>query len=315
MKNRLFLTTFLEEKKKKIIKFYDKTADSKFFIAFGPILWMILFFILPLFIVLKISLSESVFNLPPYTEVFSMTKDYLLHIDLNFKNYVFLFKDWYYRHAFLNSLLLSTFSTFFCLVIGYMMAYAMSSMRETTRSILILFISLSFWTSFLIRVYSWMNLLSVHGVVNSFLMRIGFIDSPIHFIGNYYAICGGMVFCYLPFMIFPIYSALEKMDKSYIEASYDLGCSPTKTFWLITIPLSKYGIISGCILVFSASIGEFVVPELLGGADSITVGRVLWNEFFNNLDWPMACALSIVMSIFIVCPIFFFQKNNEKEKE
>lgn len=309
MKNRILSTTFVEQNKKKIIDFYGKTTNSKFLIACIPILWMFLFFILPLIIALKISFSESAFSTPPYTDVFSWTKKYMLQIELNLSNYATLIKDAYYRCAFLNSLLISTAATFLCLVIGYMMAYAMNGLKERTRSILLLFISLSFWTSFLIRVYSWMNLLSVHGVVNSFLTKIGLIDTPIQFIGNYYSICLGMVFCYLPFMIFPIYSVLEKVDKSCIEAAYDLGCSPVKTFWVITVPLSKFGIITGCVLVFASSIGEFVVPELLGGADCVTVGRVLWTEFFSNLDWPMACALSVVMAIFIVLPIFFFQRK------
>ncbi|MDR2667257.1 MAG: ABC transporter permease subunit, partial [Holosporales bacterium] len=164
-------------------------------------------------------------------------------------------------------------------------------------------------TSFLIRIYSWMNLLSIHGIVNSILMKFGVIDEPIQFLGSYYTVCLGLVFCYLPFMIFPVYAVLEKIDNSYIEAAHDLGCHPTATFWSITVPLARAGILTGSILVFTASTGEFVIPELLGKSDTVTFGKVLWTEFFTNLDWPMACALSIIMMIFIVLPVFLFQRK------
>lgn len=286
-----------------------KQNDSKFWIGIIPLLWIIVFFIFPLFIVFKISFSESVFEIPPFTEIFNITKEHILEIKLNFKNYISMFRDSYYVTAFINSLYLSTIATILCFLIGFPMAYGIHSFNDRLKTILLLFISLSFWTSFLIRIYSWMSLLSVNGAINAVLIKLGLISTPIQFIGTYYAVCLGLVFCYLPFMIFPVYAVLEKVDKSYIEAAYDLGCRPTKTFWKITIPLSRSGIVTGAILVFSASIGEFVIPELLGGPDAITFGRVLWTEFFSNLDWTMACTLSICMMFFIILPIFIFQKR------
>lgn len=302
------LTSLVTEGKRKFIEITNRN-DSKFWIGIIPLLWIIIFFIFPLFIVFKISFSESVFGIPPFTEIFNTTKEHILEIKLNFKNYVSMLRDSYYVTAFINSLYLSTIATILCFLIGFPMAYGIHSVNDRIKTILLLFISLSFWTSFLIRIYSWMSLLSVNGAINSVLIKLGLISTPIQFIGTYYAVCLGLVFCYLPFMIFPVYAVLEKVDKSYIEAAYDLGCRPTKTFWKITIPLSRSGIITGAILVFSASIGEFVVPELLGGPDTITFGRVLWTEFFSNLDWTMACTLSICMMFFIILPIFIFQKR------
>lgn len=286
-----------------------KQNDSKFWIGIIPTLWIIVFFILPLLIVLKISFSESVFSIPPFTEIFNTTKEHIVEIRLNLKNYISMFRDSYYVTAFINSLYLSVIATILCFLIGFPMAYGIHSVNDRLKTILLLLISLSFWTSFLIRTYSWMSLLSINGIINSLLIKLGVISLPIQFIGTYYAVCLGLVFCYLPFMVFPVYAVLEKVDKSYIEAAYNLGCRPTKTFWKITIPLSKSGIATGAILVFSASIGEFVIPELLGGADAVTFGRVLWTEFFSNLDWTMACTLSIVMMCFIILPIFIFQKR------
>jgi putrescine transport system permease protein len=189
------------------------------------------------------------------------------------------------------------------------MAYGIHKIEGNLKNIMLLLVSLSFWTSFLLRIYSWMSLLSVNGALNTFLLKMGIISEPIQFIGTYYTVCLGLVFCYIPFMIFPIYAILEKVDKSYIEAAYDLGYSPTKAFWTVTIPLTKGGITTGAILVFSASIGEFVIPELLGGAETITFGRVMWNEFFSNLDWTMACALSIGMMFFIILPIYILRRK------
>ena len=289
--------------------YISEDGDSKFWMGILPILWISMFFVAPLFIIFKISFSEAIFGMPPFTEVFSMTKDYLLEIKLNFKNYIAMARDSYYVTAFLNSIFLSSVSTVICFFIGFPMAYGIHNSKENLKSILLLLVSLSFWTSLLIRIYSWMSLLSVNGIVNSMLLKFGLIDSPIQFIGTYYAVCIGLVFCYLPFMIFPIYAVLEKIDKSFIEAAHDLGCHPTKAFWTITIPMSKPGIVAGSILVFAASSGEFVIPELLGGPEAITFGRVLWNEFFTNLDWPMACALSITMMFCIILPIFIFQKR------
>ena len=294
--------------KRKLIEI-TKPSDSKFWMGIIPIIWIVIFFIFPLFIVFKISFSESIFSIPPFTEIWNLTKGHILEIKLNFRNYILIFMDSYYLHAFINSLYLSASATILCFVIGFPMAYGIHSLNNRFKTVLLLLVSLSFWTTLLIRIYSWMSLLSIHGAINSLLLKFGFISTPIQFIGTYYAVCIGMVFCYLPFMIFPVYAVLEKVDKSYIEVAYDLGCRPTKTFWKVTIPLSSSGLVTGSILVFSASLGEFVIPELLGGSDVLTFGRVLWTEFFSNLDWTMACALSMCMMFFIILPIFIFQKR------
>lgn len=313
MKNRLFPARFLEKNKNKLKKIYGETTNVNFLLGMLPILWMIIFFLAPLFIILKVSFAETNFGIPPYTDIFVWAKKHFLQICLNLHNYFIILKDSYYKTAFLNSLFLSAISTLVCLIIGYMMAYSIYQVNERKRTFILLLISLSFWTSFLIRIYSWMNMLSTHGFINSLLLKVGLIDAPIQFLGNYYIVCVGTIFCYLPFMIFPIYSVMEKVDKACIEASFDLGANPFKTFWIVTIPLTKYGIIAGCVLVFTTTIGEFVIPELLGGPNAVTIGRVLWIEFFSNIDWPMACALSIILAFFIIFPVFSLQKKSDKE--
>lgn len=288
-----------------------KYSDSKgrFLTAFLPILWMVLFFLIPMIIILKISFSEMQFAIPPFAKFFNCIGSYLIEIKINFKNYISFWENHYYLLAFKNSIVLSFITTIICLLLGYPMAYGIHSAERKTKSLLLLLVSLPFWTSFLIRVYGWMNLLSTNGIVNTTLMKWGIINAPIQFTGNYYIVCLGLVFCYLPFMIFPVYSILEKVDRSYIESAFDLGCSRTKAFWFITFRLTYSGIFSGAILVFATTIGEFIIPELLGGSDVITFGRVLWTEFFTNLDWPMACAFSVIMMFFIILPIFFLQKK------
>jgi putrescine transport system permease protein len=265
---------------------------------------MLLFLIGPLLLVLKIGFSKSTFAMPPFSAVFSIAADYIVNIRFNFGNYITILNDSYYISAFANSIYLGLSTSVLCLILGFPMAYGIHcTRRRWVKMSLIMMVALSFWTSFLVRVYSWMNLLSAHGLVNSTLLKLGFITHPIQLIGNYNMVCTGLVFCYLPFMIFPIYAVLEKVDRSYTESATDLGCTPTRVFWRITVPLSKSGAISGCIMVFTMSAGEFVIPELLGNADTITFGRVLWTEFFTNLDWPMACALSVVMMLFIILPV------------
>ena len=282
--------------------------NSKFWMSLVPLVWLFVFFILPLLIVFKVSLSEAIFGIPPFTEIFNTSKDYILNIKLNFANYIAIFQDSYYATAFINSVYLSITATILCFLIGFPMAYGIHSTGERLKTILLLLVSLSFWTSSLIRIYSWMSLLSVNGILNTMLIKLGFISSPIQFLGTYYAVCIGLVFCYLPFMIFPVYAVLEKIDKSYIESAYDLGCPPTKTFWTIIVPLAKPGIVTGAMLVFSATIGEFVIPELLGSPETVTIGRAIWNEFFSNLDWPMACALSITTMFFVILPLYIVQR-------
>ena len=288
---------------------FNRTSGAGFWLGIVPLLWVLVLFILPLLIVLKLSFAESVFAIPPFSEIISFTGEYFLELKLNLGNYEALLHDTYYTSAFINSTLLAATATVICFLLGFPMAYGIHNSSKNLKLILLLLLSLSFWTSFLIRIYAWMNLLSCNGLLNSALLKLGIIDAPLQLLGTYSTVCLGLVFCYLPFMVFPVYAVLEKVDRSYIEAAHDLGCPPTKAFWTITIPLSKSGILTGGIVVFATSIGEFTVPELLGDAETITFGRVLWNEFFSNLDWTMACALSIAMMICVVLPVFLLQRR------
>jgi putrescine transport system permease protein len=289
--------------------------EYRLYMAFVPLLWMILFLIVPLTIIFKIGFSEPTFSRPPFSEIFSQTIDYVINIRFSLKNYITILCDSYYLSAFLNSIYLGFLTTVFCLIIGFPMAYGIHSIKSRkTKLLLLTTISLSFWTPLLIRIYSWISLLGFHGFINSMLLKFGIIKEPIQFLGNYYIVCLGMIFCYLPFMIFPVYAVLEKTDQSYIEAANDLGCRPIKSFWSITVPLSISGTITGCIVVFAASFGEYVIPELLGDTSTIMFGKVLWTEFFTNLDWPMACSLSTVMVLLIVIPIIIFQKKRKSNE-
>ena len=281
--------------------------NNSFYLSLVPSIWIIIFFIIPIFIVFKTSFCESIFSIPPISSICKWLDGHLLNIKINFENYFRLIDESYYLLSFINTVIITTIVTFICFIFGFIMAYAICKTSERTRSILMSMVSVSLWTATLIRIYAWINLLGTNGVINNFLSHFGI--APVKFLGNYSTVCVGLVFCYLPYMILPLYSVLEKFDKSYIEAAYDLGCSPLKTFWSVTLPLCKNGIITGCIIVFSSAIGEFVVPELLGSSDVLLFGRILWMEFFNNLDWPMACALSIILMIFIITPIYIIQKR------
>lgn len=281
--------------------------SNGFYVSIILNIWIILIFIIPIVLVFKISFTEPVIAIPPLGRLCTWTGEQILNIKLNFANYVRILKDSYYISAFANSICITILTTFICLTLGFPMAYAICKTKPRTQAVLISLLSLSIWTATLIRIYALINLLSSKGVLNSFLGYVGI--QPIRFLGNYTTVCLGLVFCYLPYMIIPIYSILEKYDKSYIEAAHDLGCTPLKTLWKITIPLCRGGIITGCILVFATTIGEFSIPELLGSSDTLMFGRILWTEFFNNLDWPMTCAMSIVMMIFIITPIYVIQKK------
>ncbi|MCX7338674.1 MAG: ABC transporter permease subunit [Alphaproteobacteria bacterium] len=285
------------------------------FVIVLPYVWLFLFFFIPFLLIFKISFSQVIVSMPPFGPVVEWLGDQVLHVHLNLKNYSVLFTDPFYGAAFVSSVGIASASTVCCLILGYMMAYGISRANERLRPILLLFVVLPFWTSFLIRVYAWLSLLSSQGIVNSLLMWLGVIDQPLVLLDNSYAVCAGIVYCYLPFMILPIYAALEKIDSSYIEAAFDLGCTPWRAFWSITVPLSKKGVLAGCVLVFIPTIGEFVIPEILGGPDTVTIGRVLWWEFFNNRDWPLACALAVTMVLLFIAPIMAFQRHRLRDNE
>ncbi len=279
-----------------------------------PFFWLFLFFLLPFFIVLKISFAEADVAIPPYTEIYSWA-DNQLSILLNLGNYVFLSEDELYLAAYLGSLKMAFISTALCLLIGFPMAYSIARASKEAQTVLLLLIMMPTWTAILIRVYAWMGILSNNGLLNSFLQTIGVIDAPLQILNTNLAVYIGIVYSYLPFMILPLYANLVKHDHSLLEAASDLGSSNFNNFWKITVPLSKNGIIAGCMLVFIPAVGEFVIPELLGGPETLMIGKVLWQEFFNNRDWPVASALAVIMLLILMGPIIWFNRNQAKEME
>ncbi|VVN13841.1 Putrescine transport system permease protein PotH [Pseudomonas fluorescens] len=279
-----------------------------------PFIWLFLFFMLPFFIVLKISFAEADVAIPPYTEIYSYL-DQKVQLLLNLGNYAMLADDELYIAAYLGSLKMALISTILCLLIGYPMAYAIASARKEMQTVLVLLIMMPTWTAILIRVYAWMGILSNNGLLNGFLMTMGWIDEPLQILNTNLAVYIGVVYSYLPFMILPLYANLVKHDNSLLEAASDLGSSTFNSFWKITIPLSKNGIIAGCMLVFIPVVGEFVIPELLGGPETLMIGKVLWQEFFNNRDWPVASALAVVMLAILIVPIILFNRSQAKEME
>jgi putrescine transport system permease protein len=278
-----------------------------------PYLWLLLFFLVPFLIVLKISVSDMRMAMPPYAPLVSWVSTQAVELKINLANYAFLLKDALYLNSYLNSLLTAAISTVLCLLIGYPMAYGIARSSPARRNLLLLLVMLPFWTSFLLRVYAWMGILKNNGVINNFLMWLGVIDEPIVMLQTDFAVYLGIVYSYLPFMVLPLYTAIEKLDLSLLEAAADLGCRPVKAFFRITFPLTMSGIVAGCMLVFIPAVGEFVIPALLGGPDSLMIGRVLWEEFFNNRDWPIASAVAIAMLLLLVIPIMILQRNQGRQ--
>ncbi len=278
-----------------------------------PYLWLLLFFLVPFVIVLKISFSSTVIAMPPYEPLLHWTAEKVMQIKLNLGNFAFLVEDNLYWIAYLNSIKVAAISTLFCLLIGYPIAYSIARSSPSMRNILMLLIVLPFWTSFLLRVYAWIGILKNNGLLNNFLISIGVIDQPIQMLQTDFAVYVGIVYSYLPFMILPLYANLEKMDLTLLEAAADLGCKPWQGFLKITLPLSVPGVIAGCLLVFIPAVGEFVIPSLLGDPGMLMIGKVLWTEFFNNRDWPVASAVAIALLLFLVIPIMYFQRAQDVE--
>jgi putrescine transport system permease protein len=279
-----------------------------------PFLWLFLFFMLPFFLVMKISFSEAAVSIPPYSEIYNFV-DQKLQVLLNLGNYSLLGADDLYISAYLGSLKIALLSTLMCLLIGFPMAYGISKTRKELQNVLLLLIMMPTWTAILIRVYAWMGILSNNGLLNAFLMWSGLTSSPIEILNTNTAVYIGVVYAYLPFMVLPLYANLVKHDQSLLEAASDLGSSNFNSFWKITVPLAKNGIIAGSMLVFIPVVGEFVIPELLGGPETLMIGRVLWQEFFNNRDWPVASALAVVMLAILIIPILLFNRSQAKEME
>ena len=278
-----------------------------------PYLWLLLFFLVPFAIVLKIALSEALIARPPYAPLFARDADGALTIQLNFQNFLFLVRDDLYWRAYLNSGKIALIATVLCLALGYPMAYGIARAAPGVRNVLLMLVILPFWTSFLLRVYAWMGILKNNGLINNLLVALGIIDRPLVMMQTDFAVYLGIVYSYLPFMILPLYAKLQRLDHSLWEAAADLGCSPRKAFLTITLPLSLPGVVAGSMLVFIPAVGEFVIPALLGGPDTLMIGRVLWDEFFANRDWPVASAVAIAVLLLLVVPIILLQLIHARE--
>jgi putrescine transport system permease protein len=263
-----------------------------------PYGWLALFFLAPFAIVLKISLANQALGIPPYTPLFAEGR-----LQASAANYLFLLSDSLYARAYGTALWFAAGATLFCLLLGYPLAYGITRAPARWRNVLLLLVILPFWTSFLIRVYAWIGLLKGNGLVNNALIGLGLIHEPLPLLNNAFAVYVGLVYSYLPYMVLPLYAALEKLDPVLLEAASDLGCRPAQAFWRVTLPLSLPGIVAGCLLVFIPMCGEFIIPELLGGPDTLMIGKVLWDEFFTNRDWPVASAVAVAMLLLLVIPM------------
>ncbi len=292
--------------------FFTSLSAGRLAVIGVPYFWFILLAAIPLLIVLKISLSEM--QLTTISDMIDWSNGWP-KLTLNFSSYQFLATDSLYIKTYLSSIKYALITTLLCLAIGYPFAYYMARSPKHMQPTLLMLIMLPFWTSFLLRIYAWKTLLVSNGVINNILISLHIIDTPIAMMNNSFSLLLGMVYSYLPFMILPLYANLSKMDMRYLEAAADLGTSPFKAFWLITVPLSKAGIIAGSMLVFIPAVGEYVIPELLGGSSTLMIGRVLWDEFFSNNDWPMASAVAVVMILLILVPMGIYNKAQAEQME
>jgi putrescine transport system permease protein len=288
--------------------------DGRALVIAVPFLWLLVFFLVPFLVVAKISLSEALIARPPYAPL-AEWDGMRVRLNLNLENYAYLWNDALYTNAYLFSIRVAFISASVALLIGYPIAYYIARSPEPRRTLLLTLVILPFWTSFLLRVYAWQGFLRSNGVINNFLIWAGVIDTPIIMLQTNFAVYIGIVYTYLPFMILPLYANLVKLDDSLLEASADLGGRPVATFFYVTLPLSMSGVIAGFMLVFVPAIGEFVIPELLGGPDTLMIGRVLWNEFFSNRDWPVASAVAIAMLVVLVIPIMMLRNAQARAEE
>jgi len=278
-----------------------------------PFYWLLIFFLAPFVIVFKISVAESLIASPPFSPLFDIAQNGALSVHLVFDNYAYLWEDSLYIKTYVNSIRISTISTILCLLLGYPIAYAIVRSTPTTRFVLLMLIILPFWTSFLLRIYAWMGLLADQGTINNILIYFGLINRPIRLMYSEFAVHIGIVYSYLPFMILPLYANMEKLDHTIHEAAADLGARPFTTFFTVTLPLTTPGIMAGSLLVFIPATGEFVIPDLLGGGNVLMIGRVLYNEFNANHDWPVASAVAIVLLLVLVIPMMLYQHIQSKE--
>ena len=284
-------------------------------ILFIPFFWLLLFFLAPFLIVLKISFASGMIASPPFTAMIEWVDEGVMNIRVVTDNYAYLWEDDLYLNTYLNSLKISSISTILCLLIGYPMAYAIVRSSHTTKHVLLMLIILPFWTSFLLRVYAWMGLLADQGTINGLLMSLGIIDEPLRMLYTEFAVYVGIVYTYVPFMILPLYANMEKLDWTLLEAAADLGARPATTFLTVTMPMTLPGIIAGSLLVFIPATGEFVIPDLLGGGNVQMIGRILYNEFNANVDWPVASAVAIALLLLLVLPMMLYQNIQGKQSE
>src|SRR5580698_9038897 len=298
----------------------DTAADwlkgrAKWLIILPPLLYLVVFFLIPFAFALKISLADTAVRVPPFSDILSVSPDWHIHLTLNLGNFNYLFADEVYGLSYFYSIRTAFFSTLICLALGYPMAYAIARASKSTQNILLLIIILPFWTSFLLRVYALEGIIRDNGILNTVLLHLGIIHQPLRIMRTTLAVYLGIIYSYLPFMVLPLFATLEKLERSLLEAASDLGSPPWRVFLDVTLPLSMPGIIAGSMLVFIPAVGEFVIPSLLGGPDNLMIGRVLWDEFFGNHDWPVASAVAIAFLFLLAGPIAVYQYYNVKQQE
>jgi len=284
-----------------------------------PYLWLAAFFLVPFLIVLKISLSQTALAQPPYLPVLDLAagwqgiRDFIAGLTLD--GYALLFSDSLYLMSYLKSLAIGAIATVILLLLGFPIAYALARAPRGAQAILVVLVVLPFWTSFLIRIYAWMNILQRDGLLNGLLQALGIIGAPIAWLATDTAVMIGLVYSYLPFMVLPLYASLQKLDAALLEAAADLGAPAWKAFWRVTVPLTRPGIIAGSLLCFIPIVGEFVIPDLLGGSQSLMIGQTLWLEFFSNKDWPVASALAVLLLAVLLVPIVLYQRQQMRALE
>jgi len=287
--------------------------------AIAPYLWMALLFLVPFIFVLKISLSQTAIAQPPYTPVFDWSEEWpaikTAFAALSLDNFKLLVSDDLYVMSYLRSLVVAVVSTSILLVIGYPIAYGMARLPQRWQGVAMMLVIVPFWTSFLIRIYAWINILQHDGLLNQILLALHLVSVPVVWLSTDSAMYLGMVYSYLPFMILPLYATLAKMDPALLEAASDLGASPRRAFWLVTFPLSLPGVAAGTLLCFIPIVGEFVIPDLLAGSGSIMIGQTLWLEFFTNKDWPVASAVAVVLLLLLVAPLFLYDRLQRRQLE
>jgi putrescine transport system permease protein len=295
------------------------TRANRALVAAIPFLWLIVFFFVPFLIVVRISLSDDALAQPPYEPLLDLSagwaglRDFIAALD--FETYAFVLRDPLYVYSYLQSVWIAALSTFILALIGFPIAYAITRAPANWRPILVMLVILPFWTSFLIRVYAWMGILAREGLLNQVLLALGLVDEPVEMLASNGAVILGIVYAYLPFMVLPLYAALDRLDESLLEAAADLGAPPWKSFWLVTFPLALPGLVAGSLLCFIPAVGEFVIPDLLGGSDTLMIGRTLWTEFFANRSWSVAATIAVLLLLVLVVPLALYQNVQARSLE